>query len=139
MGKEVLPKPLHGYSGFGSTSFPIPLQLAGAWDTTLVHAIGRAIARVSVAMARPIAWTSVVSHTSSIGRRLGYYARPCYRACHRYGDPGAWGGYDPGPCALSAPGPPLGEGGRDVWGRSLPGGAEWRGDGKRSAGQQGRS
>ncbi|HTI12416.1 MAG TPA: glycoside hydrolase family 3 N-terminal domain-containing protein [Puia sp.] len=35
---------LHGYSGFGSTSFPIPLQLAGAWDTTLVHDIGRAIA-----------------------------------------------------------------------------------------------
>jgi beta-glucosidase len=35
---------LHGYSGLGSTSFPIPLQLAGAWDTTLVHAIGRAIA-----------------------------------------------------------------------------------------------
>ena len=35
---------LHGYSGFGSTSFPIPLQLAGAWDTTLVHNIGRTIA-----------------------------------------------------------------------------------------------
>src|SRR5258708_6317654 len=35
---------LHGYSGFGSTSFPIPLQLAGAWDTSLVHDIGRAIA-----------------------------------------------------------------------------------------------
>src|SRR5258708_1641859 len=35
---------LHGYSGFGSTSFPIPLQLSGAWDTSLVHDIGRAIA-----------------------------------------------------------------------------------------------
>ena len=35
---------LHGYSGFGSTSFPIPLQLASAWDTSLVYRIGRAIA-----------------------------------------------------------------------------------------------
>lgn len=35
---------LHGYSGFGSTSFPIPLQLSGAWDTVLVRDIGRAIA-----------------------------------------------------------------------------------------------
>ena len=35
---------LHGYLGFGSTSFPIPLELASAWDTALVHKIGRAIA-----------------------------------------------------------------------------------------------
>lgn len=35
---------LHGYSGLGSTSFPIPLQLACAWDTVLVHDIGHAIA-----------------------------------------------------------------------------------------------
>jgi beta-glucosidase len=35
---------LHGYSGLGSTSFPIPLQLSGAWDTALVFAVGRAIA-----------------------------------------------------------------------------------------------
>ena len=35
---------LHGYSGFGSTSFPIPLELSGAWDTALVHKVGRAIA-----------------------------------------------------------------------------------------------
>jgi beta-glucosidase len=35
---------LHGYSGKGSTSFPIPLQLSAAWDTTLIHAVGRAIA-----------------------------------------------------------------------------------------------
>jgi len=35
---------LHGYSGFGSTTFPIPLALAGAWDTTLVHQAGRIIA-----------------------------------------------------------------------------------------------
>jgi len=35
---------LHGYSGLGSTSFPIPLQIAAAWDTTLTYAIGRAIA-----------------------------------------------------------------------------------------------
>ncbi|HVU55313.1 MAG TPA: glycoside hydrolase family 3 N-terminal domain-containing protein [Puia sp.] len=35
---------LHGYSGLGSTSFPIPLQLASAWDTSLVYRIGRAIA-----------------------------------------------------------------------------------------------
>lgn len=35
---------LHGYSGFGSTSFPIPLQLASAWDTSLVYRVGRAIA-----------------------------------------------------------------------------------------------
>jgi beta-glucosidase len=35
---------LHGYSGLGSTSFPIPLQLASAWDTSLVYRVGRAIA-----------------------------------------------------------------------------------------------
>ena len=35
---------LHGYSGKGSTSFPIPLQLSAAWDTVLLHDIGRAIA-----------------------------------------------------------------------------------------------
>ena len=35
---------LHGYCGFGSTSFPIPLELASAWDTALVHKIGKAIA-----------------------------------------------------------------------------------------------
>jgi len=35
---------LHGYSGLGSTSFPIPLQLSGAWDTALVYQVGRTIA-----------------------------------------------------------------------------------------------
>lgn len=35
---------LHGYSGYGSTTFPIPLELAAAWDTSLVHRIGRVIA-----------------------------------------------------------------------------------------------
>lgn len=35
---------LHGYSGKGSTSFPIPLQLSAAWDTLLLHDIGRTIA-----------------------------------------------------------------------------------------------
>ena len=35
---------LHGYSGLGSTSFPIPLQIAGAFDTVLTYEIGRAIA-----------------------------------------------------------------------------------------------
>ena len=35
---------LHGYSGLGSTSFPIPLQLSGAWDTALLYRVGRAIA-----------------------------------------------------------------------------------------------
>ncbi len=35
---------LHGYSGLGSTSFPIPLQLSGAWDTALLYDVGRAIA-----------------------------------------------------------------------------------------------
>src|SRR5258706_8384433 len=34
---------LHGYEGLGSTAFPIPLQLAGAWDTSLVYKIGRVI------------------------------------------------------------------------------------------------
>lgn len=38
---------LHGYSGKGSTSFPIPLQMAGAWDTSLVHQIGRVVAAES--------------------------------------------------------------------------------------------
>jgi len=35
---------LHGYQGLGGTAFPIPLQLSAAWDTGLVHDIGRVIA-----------------------------------------------------------------------------------------------
>jgi beta-glucosidase len=35
---------LHGYCGFGSTYFPIPLQLSSAWDTSLVYSAGRVIA-----------------------------------------------------------------------------------------------
>jgi len=35
---------LHGYSGKGSTSFPIPLALAATWDTSLVYTAGRSIA-----------------------------------------------------------------------------------------------
>lgn len=35
---------LHGYSGKGSTSFPIPLALAATWDTSLVYKTGRSIA-----------------------------------------------------------------------------------------------
>ena len=35
---------LHGYSGLGSTSFPIPLELSGAWDTAMLYRVGRAIA-----------------------------------------------------------------------------------------------
>ena len=38
---------LHGYCGNGSTSFPIPLQLASAWDTTLVRKVGHVIAAES--------------------------------------------------------------------------------------------
>jgi beta-glucosidase len=34
---------LHGYCGYGSTFFPIPLQLAAAWDTSLVKKAGRVI------------------------------------------------------------------------------------------------
>ncbi|WP_167018931.1 glycoside hydrolase family 3 N-terminal domain-containing protein [Chitinophaga sp. Cy-1792] len=34
---------LHGYSRRGSTSFPVPLQLAASWDTALVRQVGRAI------------------------------------------------------------------------------------------------
>ena len=38
---------LHGYSGKGSTSFPIPLALAATWDTLGVYEVGRAIATES--------------------------------------------------------------------------------------------
>ncbi|MDR1332399.1 MAG: glycoside hydrolase family 3 C-terminal domain-containing protein [Tannerella sp.] len=38
---------LHGYCGKESTTFPIPLQLAGAFDTTLVRKIGEVIAAES--------------------------------------------------------------------------------------------
>ncbi|MDR3219645.1 MAG: glycoside hydrolase family 3 C-terminal domain-containing protein [Dysgonamonadaceae bacterium] len=36
---------LHGYCGEGSTTFPVPLGMASAWDTTLMYKVGRAIAR----------------------------------------------------------------------------------------------
>jgi beta-glucosidase len=36
---------LHGYCSAGSTVFPIPLQLSSAWDTSLVHQVGRVIAK----------------------------------------------------------------------------------------------
>ena len=35
---------LHGYLGKGATMFPVPLELASAWDTTMVHNIGRVVA-----------------------------------------------------------------------------------------------
>ncbi|MDP9076828.1 MAG: glycoside hydrolase family 3 C-terminal domain-containing protein [Bacteroidota bacterium] len=35
---------LHGYEGLGSTTFPTPMALAGAWDTTIVHKAGRIVA-----------------------------------------------------------------------------------------------
>jgi len=35
---------LHGYESLGSTTFPTPIALAGAWDTTIVHKAGRIIA-----------------------------------------------------------------------------------------------
>ena len=35
---------LHGYLGHGSTMFPVPLMLSSAWDTLMVHKIGRTIA-----------------------------------------------------------------------------------------------
>ncbi len=38
---------LHGYVGKESTTFPIPLQLACAWDTTLVRKIGEVIGKES--------------------------------------------------------------------------------------------
>lgn len=38
---------LHGYVGKGSTTFPIPLQLACAWDTALVRKIGEVIGKES--------------------------------------------------------------------------------------------
>ncbi len=38
---------LHGYVGKESTTFPIPLQLACAWDTTLVRKVGEVIGKES--------------------------------------------------------------------------------------------
>ena len=38
---------LHGYCGKDGTTFPVPLQLAGAWDTTLVRQVGHVIATES--------------------------------------------------------------------------------------------
>jgi beta-glucosidase len=35
---------LHGYESLGSTTFPSPIALAGAWDTAIVHKAGRIIA-----------------------------------------------------------------------------------------------
>jgi len=35
---------LHGYESLGSTTFPTPMALAGAWDSTIVHKAGRIIA-----------------------------------------------------------------------------------------------
>lgn len=35
---------LHGYNGLGSTYFPVPLELSGAWDSALVYQAGRVIA-----------------------------------------------------------------------------------------------
>lgn len=35
---------LYGYCAVGSTYFPIPLELASSWDTSLVHAVGHVIA-----------------------------------------------------------------------------------------------
>jgi beta-glucosidase len=35
---------LHGYSGKGSTEFPIPLDLSSTWDTALVRQVGHTIA-----------------------------------------------------------------------------------------------
>lgn len=35
---------LHGYSGKGSTSFPIPLAMGATWDTSLMYQVGRTIA-----------------------------------------------------------------------------------------------
>lgn len=35
---------LHGYEGLGSTTFPTPIALAGAWDTSIVHRVGRILA-----------------------------------------------------------------------------------------------
>ena len=38
---------LHGYEGFGSTSFPVPIALSSAWDTAMMYNIGRVIAAES--------------------------------------------------------------------------------------------
>lgn len=35
---------LHGYCGYGATTFPIPIGLASSWDIELIEQIGRAIA-----------------------------------------------------------------------------------------------
>lgn len=35
---------LHGYNAKGTTNFPVPIALAGSWDTSLVYHVGRVIA-----------------------------------------------------------------------------------------------
>jgi len=38
---------LHGYCGFGSTSFPVPIAMSSTWDTTSMYNMGRVIATES--------------------------------------------------------------------------------------------
>ena len=40
----IMEEGLHGFCEKNSTEFPVPLQLAGAFDTSLVYRVGRAIA-----------------------------------------------------------------------------------------------
>ena len=83
---------LHGYCGLGSTSFPVPLELASAWDTALIHTIGRAIAAETRALGVDMIWRRLTGTRGSISSReesgVKYLPRSIQRSCYGKRIPG---------------------------------------------------